>query len=124
MAFSVGELLDVLEKSKVERVDKPWGYEVIISNPDFTIKFIHVRHGHRTSRQIHSEKDELAIMLDGGGTTSMRTYHDDHVRPAQPLRIPPGTEHRTIGPLHLIEVCTSNMDHDITRLEDDYGSRR
>ena len=51
------------------RVDKPWGYELLLSPADapYTAKLIHVRAGQRLSLQIHDVKVETQTLVDGRG---------------------------------------------------------
>jgi mannose-6-phosphate isomerase len=120
MPFSAVELIDALEASEVSIVHKPWGSEVMIRNDEFILKFIRVRHGHRTSLQRHEVKEELIFIIDGEGTVA--GTGELHERPSPALRIRPGTIHRAVGPIHMIEVTTPEND-DVVRLEDDYERR-
>jgi mannose-6-phosphate isomerase-like protein (cupin superfamily) len=49
------------------RVEKPWGYEVLLSPPDapYTAKLIHVRAGKRLSLQLHDAKVETQTLVSG-----------------------------------------------------------
>jgi mannose-6-phosphate isomerase-like protein (cupin superfamily) len=51
------------------RIEKPWGYEVLLSPPDapYTAKLIHVRAGKRLSLQIHDVKVETQTLVAGRG---------------------------------------------------------
>lgn len=114
------DVLDALERSELTVVEKPWGHEVMLANDEFILKFIRVKHGHRTSLQVHDVKDEVIIILDGEGTIlRVDVPMDDHQRPSRPLRVKPGTVHRAVGPLHMIEVTSPHND-DVRRLDDDY----
>ena len=50
-----------------EKVNKPWGYELILSPDDSpaTNKILHVNVGARLSLQYHDEKEEVLTLLDG-----------------------------------------------------------
>lgn len=112
------ELLSVLAAGKVRRVDKPWGYEVIVETDEFLIKHITINEGHRTSLQYHEVKDEVIIPYEGDGRIEVAART---IRPGDgPVRVTPGTVHRTFGPLVLLEVTTPH-DDDVVRLEDSYG---
>ena len=51
------------------RVDKPWGYEILLSPADtpYTAKLIHVRAGRRLSLQVHDVKVETQTLVAGRG---------------------------------------------------------
>ena len=50
----------------VEKVDKPWGYELIWARTDKYIgKIIHINDGHRLSLQYHNEKEETIFVMSG-----------------------------------------------------------
>jgi mannose-6-phosphate isomerase len=109
------------------RVEKPWGYELILErNVDFVIKRILLRAGHRSSLQLHARKREWVTVEDGtieltSGTDPQaletRTLHAGEV-----YRVPPGTIHRVLAvqDATILEVATPG-DDDIVRLDDDYG---
>src|SRR5258707_662722 len=50
----------------MERVEKPWGYELIFAHTDSYVgKIIHIDAGHRLSRQYHVAKDETLLVESG-----------------------------------------------------------
>src|SRR5919204_5839145 len=51
------------------RIDKPWGYEILLSPPDapYAAKLIHVHAGKRLSLQIHDTKVETQTLVAGRG---------------------------------------------------------
>src|SRR5207253_10685358 len=51
------------------RVEKPWGYEILLSPADvaYTAKIIHVKAGKRLSLQLHDTKVETQTLVDGRG---------------------------------------------------------
>ena len=112
---------------KVEKVDKPWGYELIYAHTDrYAGKILHVDPGQALSLQYHEEKDETLFLLEGqyllvvdeGGEMVERT-----VRAGEAYHIAPGTRHRMVaGPegCDILEVSTPELD-DVVRLEDRYG---
>ena len=52
--------------SEPERVDKPWGHELIWSRTDhYAGKILFVRAGESLSLQFHKEKDEAWYVLEG-----------------------------------------------------------
>lgn len=110
----------------MERVEKPWGYELIFAHTDSYVgKIIHIDAGHRLSRQFHVAKDETLLVESGdldlevGQGDALETIHMHH---RDVYRITPGTVHRMIGisDVDVIEVSTTQLD-DVVRLSDDYG---
>lgn len=109
-------------------VAKPWGFERVIAHTDrYVGKFLHIRRGHRLSRQHHRIKDETIYVLNGtlileigpAGAVERRA-----VPAGLSVHLPPGTVHRFIAPddedCDLIETSTPELD-DVVRHEDDYG---
>ncbi len=111
----------------VQRIDKPWGYELILAHTDrYVGKILHVDAGHALSLQYHETKDETLYLFRGefelvveeDGALVERT-----LREGQSYHIPPNTKHRMIaGPegCDIFEVSTPELD-DVVRLEDRYG---
>ena len=50
-----------------ERIEKPWGYEIILTPKDHprTGKILHVKAGKRLSFQYHDEKEEVITLFSG-----------------------------------------------------------
>src|SRR6266542_3220590 len=61
MAFSL--------EPAARRIDKPWGYEILLSPPDapYAAKLIHVHAGKRLSLQVHDTKVETQTLVAGRG---------------------------------------------------------
>src|SRR5947209_19915856 len=51
------------------RINKPWGYEILLSPPDapYTSKLIQVNAGKRLSLQVHDTKVETQTLVAGRG---------------------------------------------------------
>lgn len=115
----VEQLLKLLAEGRLQRVEKPWGYEVIIETDEFLLKLIHVNDDARTSLQYHERKREVLMPVDGEGAVNV--YQNNIVGQIYrgPIAIEPFTTHRTVGPLTLLEVTTLDND-DVVRVEDDY----
>lgn len=129
MPFFAADLLDLLEHATVRQVDKPWGHEVIINAGEFLLKLITVYDGHRTSLQHHEVKEEVQFIVanttdrcgpDGIMYGGVDIQGLPRLVGSAPIRVKPGTIHRSVGPLMLIEVTTPEND-DVVRHEDDYG---
>ncbi len=113
--------------SKMERVEKPWGYELIWAKTEkYAAKILHLDKGKRLSYQYHRQKDEamfvasgkLLVELEGEGGRKRIS----HLSAGERLHIPALTRHRimAIEDSDIFEVSTPELD-DIVRLEDDYG---
>lgn len=121
MLSRTAELLKVVETGTAVTVVKPWGIERFVDCGEFIVKVIEVHDGHRTSLQYHRVKEEVITILNGTGHVRIE---DARVRAGDPpVRIPPLTVHRAVGPVLLLEFTTPEND-DVVRIEDDYlGSR-
>ncbi len=115
-----------------QRIDKPWGYEVLLSPPDapYASKLIHVRAGKRLSLQLHDTKVETQTLVAGRGILVLEgadgLLHDIEMQPGVGYHVAIGQRHR---------LCAAD-DQDVTvfesstpelgitfRLEDDYARR-
>jgi mannose-6-phosphate isomerase-like protein (cupin superfamily) len=110
----------------MERVDKPWGYELRFARTDrYAGKVLFVKEGAQLSLQFHEHKDEaffvqegtLELVLGRGAEQQVLRLH-----PGEARRIPPHTVHRfrALTDVLLFEVSTPELE-DVVRLEDDYG---
>ena len=111
----------------VRRVDKPWGYELIIAETErYVGKILHIEAGQALSLQYHERKDETFYVASG---EIELTVEEDGELVARTLRVGdsyhvrPPTRHRmTAGAAgcELFEVSTPELS-DVVRLEDRYG---
>jgi mannose-6-phosphate isomerase-like protein (cupin superfamily) len=110
----------------VERVDKPWGYELRFAHTDrYAGKLLWIRAGRQLSLQYHERKDESLYVQHGtmelvtGRGAEQRT---EMLEAGSARRILPGTVHRfrAVTDCLLFEVSTPELD-DVVRIEDDYG---
>ncbi len=113
--------------SKIERVEKPWGYELIwAKTAKYAGKVLHLDKDKRLSYQYHRQKDEALFVASGkilveleeegaGKSTSC-------LKAGECLHIPALTRHRimAVEDSDLFEVSTPELD-DVVRLQDDYG---
>jgi len=110
-----------------EKVEKPWGYEVIWAKTDsYVAKVMQINSGHRMSLQFHKNKEETIYVMAG----MMRVWESEddkifkdlpagtlyHVQPGQVHRLGSGTE--KFGTM-LMEISTNHLD-DVVRIQDDY----
>lgn len=108
---------------RTERVEKPWGHELIFAKaPKYCGKLLVIEKGKRLSLQYHRKKHESLLVLKGrlklrlGRTTRL-------AGPGTAFAIPPRTVHRFEAPkgrVTLVEVSTPEL-WDVVRLQDDYG---
>jgi len=115
-------------KRTPERVDKPWGYELIWAKTDrYVGKILHIDAGHALSYQYHRVKEETIYVM--GGTLTLHVADDDSGEPrvvematGDVFHITPGLRHRFEAKeaVDLLETSTSELD-DVVRLEDRYG---
>ena len=112
----------------VQRVEKPWGYELIWALTDvYCGKVLFVKAGHSLSLQFHREKDESWLVQSGRaklelGSAGDPLLEEGIVWPGACFHFDPGTVHRVtaLEDTTIIEVSTTQLD-DIVRLEDRYG---
>jgi mannose-6-phosphate isomerase-like protein (cupin superfamily) len=113
---------------QLERVEKPWGYELLWAKAEaYAGKILFVRAGHALSLQFHREKDESWYMLEGRaeielGAVGQAVTASEVVGPGAAFRFRPGTVHRVraVTDTKILEVSTPQLD-DVVRLEDEYG---
>jgi mannose-6-phosphate isomerase len=114
--------------SEPEKVDKPWGHEVIWAVSDsYAGKLLFVKAGESMSLQFHNVKDEAWYVLEGRaklelGAAGERMLNNEVIGPGAAFRFPPGTVHRltAVEDTTIVEVSTPQLD-DVVRLEDRYG---
>ena len=110
----------------MRRVDKPWGHELIWAQTDkYVGKVLHIRAGHKLSRQYHRVKEETllvssgSMLLEVGEPPAIETRR---MGPGDVFHVRPGTVHRMIAEtdVDVTEVSTPELD-DVVRLDDAYG---
>lgn len=111
-----------------ERVDKPWGYELIWALTErYAGKLLSVTAGQSLSLQFHREKDESWYVLEGRAELELAAAGEkatcsEVVTPGAAFHITPGTVHRirALEDTVIVEVSTPQLG-DVIRLEDEYG---
>jgi len=114
-------------KPKIDRVEKPWGYELIWARTEkYAAKILHIDKGKRLSYQYHQRKDEamlvasgkILVELEGEGGEKTISY----LNAGECLHLPALTRHRitAVEDSDVFEVSTPELD-DVVRLEDDHG---
>ena len=110
----------------IERVDKPWGYELRFARTDrYAGKVLFVKAGSQLSLQFHERKDEAFFVQEGTLELVLGQGSEQQVlrlEPGMSRRIAPRTVHRfrAVTDVLLFEVSTPELE-DVVRLEDDYG---
>lgn len=111
-----------------ERVNKPWGYEFVLSPPGspVTSKILHLNMGARFSLQYHDEKEEVLTLLAGDALLHL----EDETGVMQKIKMEPQRgyliramqKHRCEGitDCDIMESSTKESGNTI-RIEDDYS---
>lgn len=114
-------------KQTIQRVDKPWGYELIwAKTTDYVGKILFIHKAHRLSLQYHLEKEETLFLASGRMILVFENesgqLEEIHLYAGEAHHIPPGKKHRMIAleDCQVFEVSTPQLD-DVVRLEDRYG---
>jgi len=112
------------------RIEKPWGYEILLSPPDapYASKLIHVSAGKRLSLQVHDVKEETQTLISGRGFLVLEgadgELHDVWMEPNVGYHVAVGQRHRLCAaPDQDVTVFESSTPEIGTtfRLEDDYA---
>lgn len=125
---------DKIDKSKfinspfVLRVEKPWGYEFIFTQPDlpYAGKILHIGAGKRLSLQIHEAKKESCFLISGRCNLIVEDTKGDletiEIEQGKGYTIEVGQKHRyqAITDCDVCEVSTPETGTTY-RIEDDYG---
>lgn len=111
----------------VERVEKPWGYEIVYALTErYCGKVLFIKKGEQLSLQFHRRKDEVIYIHQGRIELEVgepgRTPDVEVVGAGRSFRFKPGTVHRwrALEDALVLEVSTPDLD-DVVRLEDRYG---
>jgi mannose-6-phosphate isomerase len=112
----------------VKRVEKPWGYELHWVRPDapYMGKIEHINAGARLSLQLHDEKQESWLLINGRAAVIWENAKGELIQTeliaGQGYSTKVGQRHRLIGitDCDIIEVSTPEVGT-TWRLEDDYA---
>ncbi|MDX1584103.1 MAG: cupin domain-containing protein [Thermoanaerobaculia bacterium] len=114
------------EPVDIQRIDKPWGYELIwAETARYVGKILHVRKGESLSLQYHEKKEETLYLTRGLIRLTLRKDDEERVvdmKEGEAFHIPPYLIHRmeALEDSDIAEVSTTELD-DVVRLEDRYG---
>lgn len=113
----------------VRRVEKPWGYELILTPEDspYVMKIEHVNAGCRLSLQVHDEKQESWVKLSGDAilVTENESGEMEEIvlEDRQGYHLKLGQKHRLKAgetDAEFLECSTPELGNTF-RLEDDYN---
>jgi mannose-6-phosphate isomerase len=113
-------------KNTVNRVEKPWGYEIHWAHTDrYVGKILHIKAGHALSLQYHNFKDETVYVHTGKLLYEIEINGQLTARemlPGDSIHVTPKTVHRmtAIEDTDVLEASTPELD-DVVRLQDRYG---
>jgi len=113
-----------------QRIDKPWGYEILLSPSDaeYAAKLIHVKAGKRLSLQLHDTKVETQTLVAGRGILVLEgpdgRLHEIDMQPGVGYHVAVGQRHRLCAApdedATIFEASTPEAGVTL-RLEDDYS---
>ena len=116
-----------MSKKTIERIEKPWGHELIWARTkDYVGKILHINKGHRLSLQYHEVKEETIIVGSGRMMLQIENAQgqmdDVELAAGEAHHIAVGKKHRMIAleDCDVYEVSTPHLD-DVVRIEDGYG---
>lgn len=114
-------------KKLPDRVDKPWGYELIWAHTSqYVGKLLHVKAGESLSLQYHEVKDETIFLFSGKmkfwAGPSADELEEVALGDGEAFHLKPGTVHRieAITECDILEASTPHLD-DVVRIQDRYG---
>lgn len=116
----------LFERNPIQRVPKPWGYELIFAKTDrYVGKILHVTRGESLSLQYHEVKDETLYVVSGELRLTVESDGDRReliLKAGEAFHIPPRLIHRmeAVVDTDVAEVSTTEL-HDVVRLDDRYG---
>ena len=125
-AVGAVEFSDSLMIFKPQKIEKPWGYELLWARTDrYAGKILHVVKGESLSLQYHNQKDETQYVLAGRIRLDVEengSILQRELSVGDGYHLPPGTRHRltALEDADVLEVSTAELD-DVIRLEDRYG---
>jgi mannose-6-phosphate isomerase-like protein (cupin superfamily) len=119
---------DFSTDSYVRRIEKPWGYELhwAPESAPYMGKIIHINQGARLSLQLHDEKQESWLLMNGRAAVLWEDANGEltqtELQMGQGYSTKLGQRHRLIGlsDCDVVEVSTPELGT-TWRLDDDYA---
>lgn len=109
----------------MKTIVKPWGKEELLSvQHKYMLKRLTMKFGRRCSMQYHNKKTETIYVLSGVLLIYNELGHIRQLNPGDFCTIMPGEVHRMEGgsaPSVVYLEASTPENHDVVRLEDDYG---
>jgi mannose-6-phosphate isomerase-like protein (cupin superfamily) len=111
-----------MAKPFVQRIEKPWGWELILTPPESPVvgKILHIKQGTRLSYQYHEKKVETLCLLSG---QAKMIFNDQQIEmeTQKGYLIQPGDKHRIEGitDCEIMEASTKEEGTTV-RLQDDF----
>jgi D-lyxose ketol-isomerase len=103
----------------MRRINKAWGYEeVLVNEPEYCAKMLHLDAGKMCSLHFHKTKKETFIVLMGLVRLEW-SQQDELLRAREARTLLPGMSHR-FSSAHgavILEISTHHDDADVVRLE-------
>jgi mannose-6-phosphate isomerase len=106
----------------VQRIEKPWGWELILTPPSSPVvgKILHIKEGTRLSYQYHEKKVETLCLISG---RAKLIFNDEEIEMEmhKGYFIQPGDKHRMQGitDCEIMEASTKEEGTTV-RLQDDF----
>lgn len=114
-------------KPFVQKISKPWGYELLLSPPEspITSKILHLNAGARFSLHYHEIKEETFTLINGQAKIifghSEDSLNEEEMLPNHGYFIPKGLIHRVAASSECDILESSTPETGTTvRLQDDY----
>jgi mannose-6-phosphate isomerase len=110
-----------------KRIEKPWGYEIhwVPEDKPYMGKILHINEGKRLSLQVHDQKQESWLLLNGRAKVIRDNVQGELIEtefePGKGYSCSIGQRHRLVGitDCDILEVSTPEIGTTF-RLEDDY----
>ena len=107
-----------MAKQTIQRVEKPWGYELIwAKTKDYVGKVLHINKGHKLSLQYHRQKEETIFISSGKMNLIFENEKGELQEillvPGEAHHIPVGRKHRMVA-LEDTDVCEVSTRNSMT----------
>jgi mannose-6-phosphate isomerase-like protein (cupin superfamily) len=110
-------------KNNIQKIDKGWGYELIIINKEYCGKILHFNQNAKMSMHFHIKKDETWYVSKGKFIfrwidTSNAKLNEEYFCQGESIIISQGLPHQleAIEESEIIEFSTHHFDNDSYRV--------